>query len=401
MRIALFPDDYLPESTLVHAKMFHELALELIKLGHHPIIITPGKPDQSTLFSVDFLDGVEIWKFRNGQTRGIGKIKRAINESLLSFNAWRAIRHKLQIDPIDVCINYAPTIFFGPLMQWFRFKYKTFNYLILRDIFPQWAIDEKLISPHSPITLYFRIFERINYLSSDVIGLMSEANIDFFKKNQPRFNQLEVLRNWACVEPYKNTISRNIRKELNIENKVIYFYGGNIGHAQNMDNLLRLVRSMKNEEDAYFLFVGQGDEFELVCQRQKEWDLKNLTLLPSVSQTVYKELLLQVDIGLFSLAFSHKAHNFPGKLLGYMVQSLPILGSVNPGNDLIEHINSNGAGYAYINGEDDKLLIAAKKLLNDCQLRKSMGNNSYNVLVKDFSVDAAVHTILKHINKDN
>ncbi|PSU64867.1 glycosyltransferase WbuB [Photobacterium phosphoreum] len=401
MRIALFPDDYLPNSTLVHAKMFHELALELIRLGHTPIIITPGNPEQSTLLSVDFLDSVEIWRFKNGQTRGIGKVKRAINESLLSFNAWRAINKKVKDNPIDACINYAPTIFFGPLLQWFRYKYKTNNYLVLRDMFPQWAIDEGLISPRSPITLYFRLFEKLNYSSSDIIGLMSDANVNFFIKQHPKYKQIEILRNWACVEPFESEkISRSIRDELNIKGKVIYFYGGNIGHAQDMDNLLRLAKAMINETDAYFLFVGQGDEIELVKRRQIEWNLTNLTLLPSVSQTVYKELLLQVDVGLFSLAHSHKAHNFPGKLLGYMVQSLPILGSVNPGNDLIKYINDRDAGYAYINGEDESLLLAAKRLLNDEKLRKSYGCNAYDVLIKDFSVNAAAEKILQQINKE-
>jgi len=112
MRFALLPDAYLPSSTLVHAKMFHELALELQKNGHHPVVITPGEPEQDALLIEDVYDGVEVWRFKTGRTRGVGKFKRAINETLLSINAWRAIRHKVKHEPFDACINYSPTIFF-------------------------------------------------------------------------------------------------------------------------------------------------------------------------------------------------------------------------------------------------------------------------------------------------
>lgn len=43
LKIALIIDDYLPHSTRVGAKMFHELALELKYHGHEITIITPSK----------------------------------------------------------------------------------------------------------------------------------------------------------------------------------------------------------------------------------------------------------------------------------------------------------------------------------------------------------------------
>ena len=47
---------------------------------------------------------------------------------------------------------------------------------------------------------------------------------------------------------------------------------------------------------------------------------------------------------MFSLHSGHKTHNFPGKLLGYMSYSKPILGCVNAGNDLADVVNSAKAG---------------------------------------------------------
>ncbi|MFG0764774.1 glycosyltransferase family 4 protein [Aeromonas media] len=402
MKIALFPDDYLPDSTLVHAKMFHELALELKRLGHEPVIITPSHGKQTKRLQVDYLDGVEIWRFRNPPMRGQGKVKRVISETLLSLNAFLAIKNAKDISSFELCVNYSPTIFFGPLMHWFKRKAKTFNYLVLRDMFPQWVIDEGLISAKSPIASYFHFFEKLNYNASDCIGLMSPANVDYFRTLHSEYNNLQVLRNWADINPVSFSSQLiDIRKVYDLNDKVIFFYGGNIGHAQDMRNLLRLVKSMAPYSNAHFLFIGQGDEFELVKQAIAVENLHNLTLLPSINQDAYKEVLTQVDVGLFSLAKTHKAHNFPGKLLGYMLQSLPILGSVNPGNDVIDFINGQGAGWAYINGEDEALLTAAINLLKDKVLRVEMGMRGYDVLTANFSVKAAAQQITNTFLESN
>lgn len=79
-----------------------------------------------------------------------------------------------------------------------------------------------------------------------------------------------------------------------------------------------------------------------------------------MNQNEFKLILKEIDIGLFSLAAHHSAHNFPGKLLGYMANHIPILGSVNVGNDLLDLINHENAGFVHINGEDDDLFESAK-----------------------------------------
>jgi len=396
MRIALFPDEYLPEGTRVHAKMIHELALELKRLGHHPIVITPGIPTQKRLV-INLLEGIEVWRFRSQPTRGVGRIKRAINETFLPFKAWLAIRKKVKNNPFDFYINYSPTIFFGPLIKYLKYKTGGVSYLILRDMFPQWAIDQGLLKEKSIITSYFRWFEKINYKSSDFIGVMSEANKKLFKLQYSDFNNVKILYNWSNTKPYsKNNVpdTNNIRKSLNLKNKVIFFYGGNIGHAQDMTNLINLVYFMKKYPNAHFLFVGQGDEVNLVLEKKEQLNLNNLTYLSSVSQEKYKQILTQVDIGLFSLSKHHSAHNFPGKLLGYMLQSLPILGSVNFGNDLTHFINDNEAGYTYINGENELLFEAAVILLMNPQLRIQNGKNANTVLHRYFSVNSAAINLL-------
>lgn len=395
MRLALIIDDYLPHSTRVGAKMFHELACHYVSLGHQVTVITP-KENQGEVLVKSNLDGVNVWSFSSGATKDVPKVKRAINETLLSIRAWRAVSKEIKPDTFDGIVYYSPSIFFGGLVSKIKNRCNCKAYLVLRDLFPQWVIDAGMIKQGSLIEKYFRFFERYSYEQADIIGLMSDKNKRLFNDITHGAYPTEILRNWAALTPHSlKDGQKSIRQKLNLEDKIIYFYGGNIGHAQDMANLMRLAKSMSANDKAHFLFVGQGDEVGLIIQLAKDWNLNNFTYLPSVNQNEFKDLLANIDVGLFSLSAQHTAHNFPGKLLGYMVQSLPILGSVNAGNDLLEIVNDSKAGFITVNGEDDKLLQNAEMLYNDAKLRRALGKHAFILLEKEFSVHSISEAIIK------
>ena len=403
MRIAILSDAYLPEGTLNHVKMLHELAVELASRGHSIVVITPGETKQLQSICRFELDQVEVWKFRCRPTRGVSHLRRAINETLLSLAAYGAIS-KSKFDPrFDLVINYAPTIFFGPLVRWLRGK-GAFVYLVLRDFFPQWAVDEGLIKSGSLVERYFRFFERLNYKTSDVIGVQSPANMPVFEQIVwPRHFPTEVLYNWAAPLPMiDDSFGRSFIEGLCLKEKFIFFYGGNIGHAQDIPYILRLAASLRAYEGIHFLILGQGDQYKNISRLILEMGLTNTTLAPSVTQDEYRSILTQVDVGVFTLASSHRAHNFPGKILGYLAQGLPVLGAVNSGNDLIEVVNDAGAGLVTINGDYARFLQDAVLLYEDAASRQAMQRNAKKLLARQFSVVAASDQILdRHAQERN
>lgn len=400
MRLALIIDDYLPQSTRVGAKMMHELAICLQKHGHEVIVITPSVKQKTRLVH-DVIDGVKVWRFSSGALKNIGKVKRAINESLLSWRAWRAVRPLVSKEKFDGVVYYSPSIFFGSLVKRIKKYWSCPSYLVLRDMFPQWVIDQGLIREGGVVAHYFRYFEAKNYLAANYIGLMSQKNLKLFKNINPHWVNLEVLYNWADAGAIsKPSEEESIRVRYGLKDKVIFFYGGNIGQAQDMGNLIRLAASMQCYERAHFLFIGQGDEVGLVQGAISESNGGNITYLPSISQDAFRKVLSEVDIGLFSLAATHTAHNFPGKILGYMVNGLPILGSVNQGNDLLDVINHAKAGEVYINGDDISLRAAAVSMLENVTLRKTYGLSAMALLDKKFAVEAAANIIVSRLCED-
>lgn len=396
MRIIILSDAYLPESTLIHAKMLHELAVEYVWQGHEVVVLTPGLSDQKKLVSKCFLEHVNVWRFKCRPTRGVSHRERAINETLISWYAFRAIK-SAGLDPnFDLCINYSPTIFFGPLVRWFK-RRGAFVYLILRDFFPQWVIDQGLIRERSLVANYFHFFENLNYACSDVIAVQSPANLMVFSEiTGSKQHSVEVLYNWGGPASKVNvSFGERFIIDHQLHKKFLFFYGGNIGHAQDIPIILRLAKALAARTEAQFLIIGQGDQYSSIKESIKNMGLSNVTLAPSVSQEEYQSLLTQVDCGVFTLAASHKAHNFPGKILGYLAAGLPILGSVNAGNDVIELINMSGAGKVSVNGNFASLKRDACSILNSSETRRGMSDAAQKLLQQVFCVKAAAHQILE------
>jgi len=108
-------------------------------------------------------------------------------------------------------------------------------------------------------------------------------------------------------------------------------------------------------------------------------------------------MLSQYDVGLISLNRNLKTHNYPGKMLGYMYFSMPILANINIGNDLKDILEESRAGFVCISGEQNKLREYALKLAEDKQLRRQMGKNARALLEETFCVSCAASQILSNM----
>jgi len=242
--------------------------------------------------------------------------------------------------------------------------------------------------------------ETYQYETADLIAVQSPGNLEYFSRAFPEKQfRLKVLYNWALLkEP--NLPYTNYRARLGLENNFVFVYGGNIGVAQDIDNLLRLAVRLAQRTNIHFLLVGSGSEMARLNNSIAARGLRNIQVLPAVSQEEYLSMISEFDVGLISLDARIKTHNIPGKLLGYLYWGLPVVASVNRGNDLFDILNGNRAGFCCVNGDNESLVRAAQKLVDDPDLRSQMGENARRLLERTFSVEVAAEQILTHLQEE-
>ncbi|MCU1306373.1 MAG: Alpha-D-kanosaminyltransferase [Acidobacteriaceae bacterium] len=376
------------------AKLVHDLGAEFRDRGHEVIILAPAELISGQI-EVSIESGMQIVRVKSGKIKGATNFHRALNEIRLSNTLWKRGEQFLRSHPCNLIVFYSPSIFFGALVRRLKALWNCPSYLILRDIFPQWAVDTGILR-RGVIYQYFRRKELEQYAAADVIGVQSPAALKYFSEQLSDKNyKLEVVLNWTTLNQ-QNLSPSNFREQLGLKGKVVFFYGGNIGVAQDMDNIVRLAASLKIDPRIHFLLVGEGSEVDRLNRLIHESGLKNMKILPSVSQSEYWAMLSEFDVGLISLDRRLQTQNIPGKLLGYMYHSMPILASLNPENDLQQLLEECDAGLCSLNGEDEKFQANALKLC-DPELRKQIGRNARKLLERDFSVTSTVDKILAHV----
>lgn len=393
-RILVIVDCYLP-SLKSGARLIHDLSIEFRRQGHDVTILTPSDAIPRSL-DLSFEDGVNIIRVQTKKIKGTSRILRAIREMRLSAILWRNAKGYLLSNPHDLIIFYSPTIFFGTIVRRLKSHWSCPSYLILRDIFPQWAVDAKILRK-GLVWWYFRKKEIDQYGAANFIGVECAANLKYFSDNfRDAGYRVEVLYNWSSTEAVSLPLT-GYRRPLGLHGKVIFLYGGNLGVVQDLDNLVRLASGLKRRDDIRIVLIGEGEERLRLEKLIVEMNLPNIQILGPVQQEEYMSILAEADVGLISLDRRLKTHNLTGKLLGYLKSGKPVLASVNQGNDLFEILGRHKAGFCVLNGDDAGLCEAALCLADDAELRADLGKNARTLLEQLFSAEAAVRQIVRNL----
>lgn len=392
MRLALISDVYSPQRSS-GAVQLTDLSVEFARQGH-AITVIVATPGLRTPWVIEDLNGVQVLRLRAPATRGKGHVCRAIGELLMPFEMlWNFRKSPLKYTRWEAVIWYSPTIFLGPLVKFLKWQNHCKSYLIIRDIFPEWALDMGLLR-RGPVYAFFKVVASYQYSAADVIGVQSLGNKKYFDKwlEKKIGRRVEVLDNWLANRPLKGC--RIQISQTALQGRKIFVYAGNMGVAQGIEALLILAASMRENSDVGFVFVGRGSEFERIKRAIKYQGLYNTLLFDEIEPDEIPGLYAQCHVGMVALDQRHRTHNIPGKFLSYMQSGLPVLAKVNPGNDLIKLIETAGVGVACAEEGQEALHTCAEnvlRLLGDTKkIQESCGALSSNY----YSPESAVKKIL-------
>ncbi len=392
MKILLIVDSYYP-SRKSAAKHFFDLATELTARGHEPTVLTISQ-DISTAFEHSVEHGIPVLRVRMPELKTHSRVLRAWRELRLPLTVWLRAKNELKAQRFELIVFYSPTIFWGPLVARLKALYGCPSYLYLRDIFPRWAVEAGLLRKGPPYYL-FRLFEQIQYYAADRIAVQASGDISHFATAPKSIrDKIDVVYNWAPKDEGVLPI-HDFRRELGLEGKIIFFFGGTFGQAQNMDAIVRLAISLRDDPSVFFLLAGSGTEEVRIRKWVETERLPNFRIIPSLDQRDYLALVSEVDVGLLSLAPTIRTDNIPGKSLSYAYFSKPVLASLNTGTELEQLIVKFDAGLVSIADDEELFVRNARDLAGDASMRKLKGANNRRLYDTMFSIEPAITKLME------
>lgn len=390
MNLILIADTYAP-ATISAAQQLRDFAEGLATNPDDTVIVLVPR-NEAQLPAYEAKDNLHIIRAACLKTKDVGYLRRVLAELLLPFFLYRAWRKSPVAKlPLQGIVWYSPSIFLGPLVHWLKRQNRCRTYLILRDLFPDWAVDAGIMRKGLAYRLLKQV-ESYQYQRADVIGVQTPANQPHVQAFASAQRRVEVLPNWlapAVMAPCPIDLTRSP-----LAGRKILVYAGNMGVAQDMPPILAVVKAMQVYSDWGFVFVGRGSEVARIRAVIAQDKLDNMLVFDEIASDGIPALFAQCHAGLLALDPRHKTHNIPGKFIAYLRAGLPVLARVNPGNDLIELITEQHLGFVSAKADIETLQSACASLFELSEShRQTMADNGRQLFKRLYSADACCQQV--------
>jgi glycosyltransferase involved in cell wall biosynthesis len=389
--------------TIDESGIYTDLMREFVKNGHNVTIISPIERRKKQPTQLINKGNYKILKLQIGNTQKTNLIEKGISTITLESIFKKSIKKYFSDICFDLVIYSTPPITLQKAVEYVKRRDNAKTYLLLKDIFPQNAVDLGMIKKNGfkgLIYKYFRAKEKRLYALSDYIGCMSQANVDFVLKNNPEISSdiVEVCPN--SIEPLTIVKDKQeiieIRNKFNIPfDKTVFIYGGNLGKPQGIDFLIECLKANKSNEQVYFVIAGSGTEFQKLKTFLDNEKPDNAQLFPQLHKRDYEKLVSSCDVGLIFLDKRFTIPNFPSRLLSYMQASMPVLAATDVNTDIGKIIEKGKFGL-WCESSDVKEFNRKMQQLCDKNLRKKMGANARKYLEENFTAKHSYEIIMSH-----
>lgn len=333
--------------------IYLDLLRVFIEHGDEVFIVTSLPSESKEQYELIEEEHSQILRVKVGKITKTNFLKKGINTVLLEGRYIRAIDRYFGNVKFDLVLYPTPPITFLKVVEHIKKRDGAATYLMLKDIFPQNAVDICLMSKFglkSIIYRYFRNKEKKLYKVSDHIGCMSQANVDYLLKHNPEIDpaRVEECPNSTDIEDKSVDVAtrKEIREKYGIpQDKKVFVYGGNLGKPQGIPFLIECLKAAKDVEDAFFLVVGDGTEYRKLEEYASNADQENFKLMKRLPKNDYDTMVGACDVGMIFLDHRFTIPNFPSRLLSYMSAKLPVLAVTDPNTDVGKVIVDGGFGW--------------------------------------------------------
>lgn len=380
--------------------IYSDLMRKFHKEGHELYIVYPCERREGLPTSIEEEKGVHYLRVKTLNIQKTNVVEKGIGTILVETQFKSAIKKHFKDIYFDLILYTTPPITFPNLIgDLKKSNPKATTYLMLKDIFPQNAVDLGMFGKNSIFYKYFRAKEKKLYRNTDYIGCMSPANVEFIVKNNPEVDRdrVEVCPNsLELVHEGKqyNRREETLRRYGIPDERTIFIYGGNLGKPQGIDFLVKALDANSKREDCHFLIIGDGTEYHKIETWIAESNPENVTLIKRLPKDEYDELASYCDVGLICLDHRFTIPNFPSRLLAYLENHKPVVVATDPNCDMGPIAEQNGFGYWCESIDVDAFTRCIDKMLSSDI--KAMGETGFDFLCKNYLVENTYNAIMKH-----
>ena len=383
--------------------IYSDLMREFINRGNDVYIASPTERRFGKSTHLIESNHCHILKIRTLNIQKTNIIEKGIGTLLLESQFDKAIRIYWGDIQFDLVLYSTPPITFNKVIERVKKRCGCRSYLMLKDIFPQNAVDLGMMKKDSFLHKMFRKKEELLYEISDKIGCMSPANCDYIIKHNSSVDPAKVEVCPNALMPVKiselSEVERtNLLSKYSIPtDKTLFIYGGNLGKPQGIDFLLRVVEANDKRTNGFIVIVGSGTEYSKIARWFDEHNPQNAKLLSALPKNEYDNLIKACHVGLIFLDHRFTIPNFPSRLLSYLENRMPVLLATDNNCDMGPIAEREGFGLWCESGDLKKFMSNINQIADSDNIVIDMGKRGEEFLLRNYTVDKVADIIMKSV----
>jgi colanic acid biosynthesis glycosyl transferase WcaI len=261
----------------------------------------------------------------------------------------------------------------------------------LQDIFPEVASLLGANPLPRPLDALLRNCRNQSLRSARMNVVLGERMRDRLLRLGIPANRIEIIENWAeCTQVPPKAASRSVlRAKLEVADKFVVGYSGNLGRAHEFKTLLGAAAILARDGEIVFLMIGGGAGMPKLLNATIERGLNNFLFLPYQPREELGDSLAASDVHWVSLMPELEGLIVPSKFYGIMAAARPTVFIGNPDGELARAIRAGQCGVTVPVGDVDALVGAVRHLKNDTEYRERLGGNAYERYRERYSAQRA------------
>lgn len=368
---------------------------------HNVYIVFPRERKHGLPTEERVQNGIHLLGVRTLNVTKTNVIEKGIGQVSIEFLYKRAIKKFFSNINFDLILYSTPPITFPNVIEYVKKNNPSARtYLLLKDIFPQNAVDMGMLSKTGVkgiLYKFFRAKEKKLYALSDYIGCMSPANVRYVLEHNPEISpdRVEVAPNSVKLVEADRIVDKNVLKKYGLPtNKPVFIYGGNLGVPQGIPFLKKCLEANADREDCYFVVVGTGTYYHKLADWCKSRKPKAVSVMQGLPKDDYDCLVQTCLVGLIFLDYRFTIPNFPSRLLSYLENKMPVIACTDPNCDTGSIAEENGFGFYAPSNDVAAFTKAVDKMLVSDMV--AMGEKGYQFLKNNYLVEHTYNKIMEH-----
>ena len=395
-----------PLQRINYSGIYTDLMRKFRDEGHKVYIVSSVERRQGIPTNYKEIDGVHILSVKTLNLQKTNVVEKGVGQLLVETQYKNAIKEHLDGVNYDLILYTTPPITFPKVIRYLKSKNKkTKTYLLLKDIFPQNAVDLGMMTTSGVKGMLYKLFRKKEvelYRLSDYIGCMSPANVHYVVEHNPEVKpeKVEVAPNsYERIE--QTVLSENeriaFREKYQLPtDRPVFIYGGNLGKPQGIPFLIQCLNANADREDCHFVVIGNGTEYGKLETWYEVKQPKSVSVFQRLPKEDYDQLVRACDVGLIFLDYHFTIPNYPSRLLPYLMEKKPIIAATDPICDTGSIAEQNGYGYWCPSNDVKAFTQCVDKMLKSDLAQ--MGENGYQFYLNNYTVEHTYNAIMKHFN---